>query len=269
MNSDQPTSSNRIPTGFRDLDTLTGGGLRPGGLTVIASRPSMGRTTLLSDICRHVSIFNGLPAAVWTLEEGRDEFVSRLLSATSNVSRTRMRDGAMTDDEWDRLNKRTAYVTGAPLFIDAPPSITVAELADKATDLVAEHDVRLIAIDGIQDIRPEKRSDLREREVGDIVRDLTALARELQVPVLATSHLNRGAEQRVDRRPALDDLRESGTITYAAELIILLHRPDFYDKDSPRCGEADLIAAKHRYGPTATIVTAFQGHYGRFVDMAD
>lgn len=262
------TPANHVPTGFADLDALTGGGLRPGALTVIASRPGIGRTTFLSDICRHTAIANGTPAVAWTLEEQREDFTARLMAAEASVRLTGLRSGNLTEDEWTRFAKRTPEVTAAPLYIDAPASITAADLADTATRLVTEYGVRLIAIDGIQDIRPSKRSDLREREVGDVVRDLKTLARELQVPVLATSHLNRGAEQRIDRRPAIDDLRESGAITYAADLIILLHRDDAYERDTPRAGEADLIVAKHRHGPTGVVVVAFQGHYGRFVDMA-
>lgn len=257
-----------IPTGFSDLDALTGGGLRPGTLTVIASRPDIGRTTLLSDVCRHTAIASGTPSGVWTLEEQRDDFTARLMAAEARVRLIGVRSGNLANDEWERLAKRTPEVSQAPLYINTPASITAADLAEKATRLVTDHDVRLIAIDGIQDVRPAKRNDLREREVGDVVRDLKTLARELNVPILATSHLNRGAEQRIDRRPALDDLRESGAITYAADLIVLLHREDAYDRESPRAGEADLIVAKHRHGPTGVVVVAFQGHYGRFVDMA-
>jgi replicative DNA helicase len=164
---------------------------------------------------------------------------------------------------------RTApKIAQAPLYINAPPSLTMATLRDETADLVAEHGVRLLAVDGIQDIRPERRSDLREREVGDIVRDLKTLARELDISVVATSHLNRGPEQRWDKVPMLDDLRESGAITFVADAIILVHRDDAYQKESPRAGEADFIVAKHRNGPQATVTAAFQGHYGRFVDMA-
>lgn len=256
-----------IPTGFKDLDRLTSGGLRPGTLTVIASRPGMGRTTLLSDICRHNAIAHRQPTAVWTTEDTRDDFSIRLLSAEARVSGYRLRAASMDDASWERAARAMSAVTGAPLYLGTPAAITTAELAEQATKLVREKDVLLLAVDGIQDIRPEKRSDLREREVGDVVRDLKTLARELQVPVAATSHLNRSPEQRIDKRPRLDDLRESGAITFAADLIVLLYREDAYDKESPRAGEADLIVAKHRHGPTATITVAFQGHYGRFVDM--
>jgi replicative DNA helicase len=258
---------NAQPTGIRDLDTRLGGGLRRGALTVIASRPGMGRTTLLSDIVRHTVMARSEAAAVWTLEESRDDFTLRWLSAEARVALHHMRAGAMTHDEWERLAKRVPDVAAAPLYISAPASLTAAELSAQAATLVTEHKIRLLAIDGIQDIRPEKRSDLREREVGDVVRDLKTLARELDIPVLATSHLNRGPEGRIGHRPQLDDLRESGAVTYAADLIVFLHREDYYELESPRAGEADLYIAKHRHGPTGRITIAYQAHYGRFVDL--
>jgi replicative DNA helicase len=146
--------------------------------------------------------------------------------------------------------------------------MTLDDLAELAAAEVADHGVRLIALDGIQEVIPDKRSDLREREVGDVVRGLKTLARDLDVAVLTTSHLNRGPEQRPDFRPKLDDLRESGAVTFAADTIVLLYREDAYDRESPRAGEADLIAAMHRQGPTATLAVAFQAHYDRFVDIA-
>ncbi|MGW0608709.1 replicative DNA helicase [Streptomyces sp. NPDC002640] len=256
-----------LETGFTDLDALTSG-LEPGTLTVVASRPSMGRTTLLSDISRHNAVKMDVPTLVFTLEETQIDFTNRILAAQGRIARHHMRSGTMDEDAWTRLARIMPTVVAAPLYVQAPPRIDMVTLRIKATELVEQHSVKLIAVDGIQDIRPWQRSDLREREVGDIVRDLKAMARELNVAVVATSHLNRGAEQRWDKKPQLDDLRESGAITFAADTIILLHRDDYYEKESPRAGEADFIVAKHRHGPTATIAVAFQGHYGRFVDMA-
>ena len=257
-----------IPTGFEELDALMAGGLRPGSLTVIASRPGMGRTTLMSDILRRSAIHAGRPVAAWTVEESGNEFTNRLLGAEARVARHLLRAGTLDDDAWTRIAKVIPQIKDAPLYLATPAFLTMAEFAEEAAELVRVQGVRLIAVDGIQDIRPEKRNDLREREVGDVVRDLKTLARQLQVPVVATSHLNRGPEQRTDKRPRLDDLRESGAITFAADLLILLHREDYYERESPRAGEADLIVAKHRSGPTATLTVGFQGHYGRFVDIA-
>ncbi|TDD54550.1 hypothetical protein E1286_04995 [Nonomuraea terrae] len=257
----------RISTGFAHLDALTSGGLPPGTLTVIASRPGMGRTTLLYDICRHNAIRHHLATGLWTLEETTEDVATRFLSAETGVPRHAIQAGTLDEEGWQRIGKRMQAIQDAPMIVDAPPSLTAAEIASKATELVAEHGVRLIAIDGIQDIRPEKRNDLREREVGDVVRDLKTLARELQVPIVATSHLNRSPEYRLDKRPRLDDLRESGAITFAADLIVMVHREDYYDPESHRVGEADLILAKHRYGHTAMLTVGFQGHYSRFLDL--
>lgn len=263
----QPNSLRGISTGFTDLDSATGGHIG-GRLTVIASRPGMGRTTLLTDFCRHAAIKLQVPTAAYTLEESRAHFITRIKSAEGRVPRHYLHAGTMREEDWTRLARVTPVIAAAPLWIKSPASLTMRQLEDEVTELVQERGVRLVAVDGIQDIRPEKRSDLREREVGDIVRDLKTLARQLNVPIVATSHLNRSPEQRWDKKPKLDDLRESGAITFAADVLIMLHREDAYDLESPRAGEADLILAKHRNGPTATVTVAFQGHYGRFVDMA-
>jgi replicative DNA helicase len=263
-------SGNRLTglgTGFRDLDYLTRG-LEPGSLTVIASRPAMGRTTFLSDICRHNAIKNGIPTLVFTLEENRHSFTRRVAAAEARIAIHHMRAGTMTEDDWKRLARRMPDVTAAPLYIRDTPRADMRLIQLEAAEMIDKRDVRLVAIDGVQDIRPEKRSDLREREVGDVVRDLKTMARELNIPVIVTSHLNRAPESRPDRVPRLDDLRESGAITFASDTLIMLHREDAYVQDSPRAGEADLIVAKHRHGPAANVLVAFQGHYGRFVDFA-
>ncbi|MFF3932898.1 DnaB-like helicase C-terminal domain-containing protein [Streptomyces hirsutus] len=253
------------PTGFPHLDAFTGG-LEPGTLTVIASRPGIGRTTLLTDICRRNAITDASPVLVFTLEESQEAFVMRVLSAEARVARHYLRSGRMADEDWKRLAKTLPLVSSAPLFVEAPASTDMKTVREIASRMVEKHGVVLVAIDGIQDVRPEKRSDLREREVGDVVRDIKTLARELSVPVVATSHLNRGPENRFGRKPELDDLRESGAITFAADTLLLLHRPDAHDKlDRP--GEADVWLAKHRQGPTGVVTLVFMGHYGRFAHL--
>ncbi|KAF0646277.1 MULTISPECIES: replicative DNA helicase [Streptomyces] len=254
-----------IATGFEGLDAV--GILHPGSLTIIASRPQVGRTTLMSDFCRAAAIKNNLPTAVFSLEEDQTRFFTRLLSAEARVARHHIHCGVMTDEDWTRLARRMPEVVGAPLILSVPARLTMAELSERCHKLAGEHGLRLIAIDGLQAIKPHRYSDLREREVGDVARGLKTLARELDIPVVVTSHLNRSAETRYNRVPMLDDLRESGAVTYEADTIILLHREDAYEKDSPRAGEADLIVAKNRQGPTFTETIAFQGHYGRFVRM--
>ncbi|MFE5484095.1 replicative DNA helicase [Streptomyces sp. NPDC056527] len=256
-----------LSTGFTDLDALTGG-LMPGTLTVIAARPSMGRSTLLLNLCTHAAVKNSVPTLHVSLEHSVSETTLRVKSAEARVALHHMRSGLMTDDDWTRLAKVIPQIAENPLYFWSPARMNASQLTDRAREEVGKRQIGLIAIDGIQDIRPMKRSDLREREVGDVVRDLKSLARELNIPLVCTSHLNRGAETRADRVPMLDDLRESGAITYAADTIILLHRPDHYDLASERAGEADFIVAKHRDGPTARITVAFQGHYSRFVQFA-
>lgn len=271
--TDQPEMPHGVPTGFSELDSLTGG-MHPGTLTVLASRPAVGRSTLLLDFCRKAAIPGlhtpgpNIPVLHISLEDGTSETVQRIMSAESRVALHHLRSGTLTPEDITRLERRMPTVANAPLYLWTPPRVTTAQIAAKASRYVEDNNVQLLAIDGIQDIRPEKRNELREREVGDVVRDLKALARELDIPIVATSHLNRAPEQRHDRVPMLDDLRESGAITFAADTILLLHRPDAYEKESPRAGEADFLVVKHRQGPTATITVAFQGHYSRFVEFA-
>jgi replicative DNA helicase len=257
-----------LPTGIAELDALTLG-LQPGSLTVLASRPGMGRTALLASICRHNAVTGGVPTLAYTLEEAREAWGMRMLAAQCLVPIRRLQDGTLTDVDRERLASEGPAVASAPLHVHSPASIDMARLAAQAAEMVAESRVRLIAVDGIQDVRPEKRSDLREREVGDVARDLKTLARELNVPVVATSHLNRSPEMRIDKTPRLDDLRESGAITFAADTIVFLHRPDYYEPEGSRTGEADLVVGKHRAGRTAVVTVVAQLHYGgRFVGMA-
>jgi replicative DNA helicase len=253
-----------VATGFEELDALTAGGLRSETLTVIASRPGMGRTTFMADILRRCAIHGGRAVAVWTMEESGYEFTSRLLSAEARVARSSLQSGLLDEEGRTRAAEALSRIREAPLYLATPEFITIAELAEEARVLVQAHGVKVIAVDGIQGIRPQKRNDPRERE--DVVQGLKTIARRLKVPVIATSHLNRSPEQRIDKVPHPDDLSDS--ITYGADLLILPHREDNYDRESSRAGEADLILAKYRHGPLGTLTVAFQGHYGRFVDLA-
>ncbi|MFI1801050.1 replicative DNA helicase [Streptomyces sp. NPDC020379] len=257
-----------LPTGFTDLDSLTNG-LQPGHLTVIAARPAMGKSTLALDFLRAAAIRHGLPVALFTLEASRDEVATRLLAAEARVSVHRMRSGTMEDDDWARLARRMPDVSAAPLYIQDGAYANLVDLRAQCRRLRAQQDVRLIVVDALHLLTYGTRPFAsRYEEISEISRCLKLLAKELQVPVVAISQLNRGPEQRVDKRPLVSDLRDSGALEDNADLIILLHREDAYEKESPRAGEADLIVAKHRNGPTATITVAFQGHYARFVDMA-
>ncbi|GAB3276805.1 hypothetical protein GCM10027589_02530 [Actinocorallia lasiicapitis] len=225
-------------------------------------------STLALDFVRAASIKHGLTSAFFSLEMGRNEITMRLLSAEARVALHAMRSGTMNDDDWTRLARRMSEVAEAPLFIDDSPNMSMMEIRAKCRRLKQQHDLRLVVIDYLQLMTSGKRVESRQVEVSEFSRNLKLLAKELHVPVIALSQLNRGPEQRTDKRPMVSDLRESGSIEQDADMVILLHREDAYEKESPRAGEADLIVAKHRNGPTATVTVAFQGHYSRFVDMA-
>ncbi|NYV73085.1 replicative DNA helicase [Streptomyces sp. UH6] len=258
-----------VPTGFTDFDALTNG-LHPGQMVVIAARPAMGKSTLALDFARAASIKHQLPSVIFSLEMGRNEIAMRLLSAEARVALHHMRSGTMTDDDWTRLARRMPDVSAAPLYIDDSPNLSMMEIRAKCRRLKQRNDLKLVVIDYLQLMQSggSKRAESRQQEVSDMSRNLKLLAKELEIPVIALSQLNRGPEQRTDKKPMVSDLRESGSIEQDADMVILLHREDAYEKESPRAGEADLIVAKHRNGPTATITVAFQGHYSRFVDMA-
>ncbi|MFG2284012.1 replicative DNA helicase [Streptomyces asoensis] len=258
-----------VPTGFTDLDSLTAG-LQPGQMIVIAARPAVGKSTLALDFARACSIKHGLPSQFFSLEMSRDELAMRMASAEAKVALHHMRSGNMTEDDWARLARRMPDISAAPLFIDDSPNITLNHIRSRARKRKAKSGLSLIVVDYIQlmESGTSRHADNRQQQVSDISRGLKLLAKELEVPVIALSQLNRESEKRSDKKPVISDLRESGAIEQDADVVILLHREDVYEKESVRAGEADLIVAKHRNGPTAVISVAFQGHYCRFVDMA-
>lgn len=255
-----------VPTGFIELDELTNG-LHPGQMIIVAARPGIGKSTLGLDFARAASIKHGLCSAFFSLEMTKSEIVMRLLSAEAQVALNHIRKGDMNDDDWDRIARKTGQVSSAPLFVDDSPSLTIMEIRSKARRLKQRHDLKLIIIDYLQLMSSGKRVESRQIEVSEFSRQIKLLAKELDVPVVALSQLNRGVEGRADKKPLLADLRESGSLEQDADVVILLHRDDAYNRDSDRKGEADFIIAKHRNGPTDTLSVAFQGHYSRFVDM--
>lgn len=257
-----------VPTGFSGLDEVTHG-LHAGQLVIVAARPAIGKSTLGLDLARSASIKHGLTSAIFSLEMSRNEIVMRLLSAEAQVSLGNMRAGTLSEAEWQRLATKVGQVNEAPLFIDDSPNMTMMEIRAKARRLKQRFDLKLLVLDYMQLMSSGRKVESRQVEVSEFSRSLKLLAKELEIPVVAISQLNRGPEQRQDKRPMLSDLRESGSLEQDADMVILLHREDIYDRESPRAGEADFILAKHRNGPTATVVTAFQGHYSRFVDMAN
>jgi replicative DNA helicase len=256
-----------VPTGFAELDTLTNG-LHPGQLILIAARPALGKSTLALDFARAAAITNDMPAIFFSLEMGRSEIAMRLLSAESNIFLQKLRKGDVRSEDWTTLASTRGRIADAPLYIDDSPNMTLVEIRAKCRRLKQTAGLKLVVIDYLQLMTSGKRVESRQQEVSEFSRALKLLAKELQVPVIALSQLNRGPEQRVDKKPALSDLRESGSLEQDADMVILLHRESAYEKESSRPGEADLIIAKHRNGPTGTVTVAFQGAFSRFADMA-
>lgn len=255
-----------VPTGFADLDELTNG-LHPGQMIIVAARPGVGKSTLGLDLARAASIQHGLCSAFFSLEMTKTEIVMRLISAEAQVPLHDIRKGHMSDESWARIARKTADVSSAPLFIDDSPNLTMMEIRAKARRLKQRNDLKLVIVDYMQLLSSGKRVESRQLEVSEFSRQMKLLAKELDVPVIALSQLNRGPEQRTDKKPMLSDLRESGSLEQDADMVILLHREDMYNNASERSGEADFIVAKHRNGQTRTVTVAFQGHYSRFVDM--
>nr|WP_253844324.1 replicative DNA helicase [Actinosynnema pretiosum] len=225
-------------------------------------------STLGLDFARSCSVKHGLTSAIFSLEMSRTEIVMRMLSAEARIRLGDMRGGTMSDDDWTRLARRMSEISEAPLFVDDSPNLTMMEIRAKARRLKQRHDLRLVVVDYLQLMSSGKKTESRQQEVSEFSRNLKLIAKELEVPVIAISQLNRGPEQRTDKKPQLSDLRESGSLEQDADMVILINRPDAWERDDPRAGEADLIIAKHRAGPTATITVAHQLHYSRFTDLA-
>ncbi|MFF2502147.1 replicative DNA helicase [Streptomyces sp. NPDC058067] len=258
-----------LKTGFTDFDSLTGG-LQPGQFVLIAARPAMGKSVLGGDFARYTAIRNDIPTVFFSLEMGRKELEKRFLSAHATYPLHWMKSkGPIDDAKVMDLIEAGKDMQASPLFIVADTGITLAKIRSHCRRVQRQGGLGLVVIDYLQLMGGEStgKNDNRQQEVSRISRGLKTLAMDLGVPVVALSQLNRGPEQRQDKRPMVSDLRESGSLEQDADIVILLHREDAYDKESPRAGEADLIVAKHRNGPTATITVAFQGHYARFIDM--
>lgn len=262
------TDEQVVPTGFRDLDDLLGGGLRGGQLVIVAARPGIGKSTIALDAMRSCSVRRGWPSLMFSLEMSRTEITHRVMSAEAKVPLADMRSGRMSDSDWVRLARRVGEIEAAPLHIDDSANLTLPQIQAKARMMHARHGLRLLVVDYLQLATTGAREESRQAEVSTISRSLKLLAKELDVPVIAVSQLNRGPEQRHDKRPMLADLRESGSLEQDADIVMLLHRPDAAERDDPRAGEADVIVAKHRAGPTGTVTLAHQLHYSRFADLA-
>jgi replicative DNA helicase len=248
-----------VPTGFAELDDLTNG-LHPGQLIILAARPALGKSTLGLDFARAAAIKNDLPTIIFSLEMGRSEIAMRLQN---------MRKGTVHANDWTTIAATRGRINDAPLYIDDSPNMTLVEIRAKCRRLSQRAGgLSMVIVDYLQLMTSGKKVESRQQEVSEFSRALKLLAKELQVPIVALAQLNRGPEQRADKKPALSDLRESGSLEQDADIVILLHREAAYERDHPRAGEADLIVAKHRNGATDEIAVAFQGQYSRFADMA-
>ncbi|MDO5077572.1 replicative DNA helicase [Corynebacterium sp.] len=256
-----------IPTGFADLDHLTNG-FHGGQMIIVAARPGVGKSTIALDFMRACSIKQRKTSVIFSLEMSKVEIMFRLLSAESSVKLSDMRGGRMTDEDWAILANKAGEIEDAPLYIDDSPNLTMMEIRSKARRLKQQHDLSMIVVDYLQLMSSGKRVESRQQEVSEFSRQLKLLAKELDVPLVAISQLNRGPESRTDKKPQVADLRESGSLEQDADIVMLLYRPDSQDQDSERLGEADIIVAKHRGGPIGTIPVAHQLHYSRFVDIA-
>ncbi|MFM1784145.1 MAG: replicative helicase [Actinomycetota bacterium] len=255
-----------IPTGFNELDSYTHG-LHPGQLVIIAARPAVGKSTFALDIARNAAVKHNQATIFFSLEMGRSEIAMRMLSAESSIYLQSMRKGTVSEADWAKIAAVKGRINDAPLYIDDSPNMSLVEIRAKCRRLAQQVDLKLVVIDYIQLMSSGKKVESRQQEVSEFSRALKLLAKELGIPVVALSQLNRNTEQSKDKRPELSHLRESGSLEQDADVVVLLHREGIYEKDHPRAGEADLILAKQRNGPTGTVVVAFHGQYSRFVNM--
>lgn len=259
-----------VPTGFIDLDEKTAGFQRS-DLVIIAGRPSMGKTAFALNIAQYASMYAEprCPVAVFSLEMSKEQLVTRLLCSEARVDASRLRTGHLLEGEWEKVMHGAEKLFEAQLFIDDTPAISVLEMRAKARRLKAEHDIGMIVVDYLQLMRGGGAQESRQQEISEISRSLKALAKELSVPVVALSQLNRGLESRTDKRPMMSDLRESGAIEQDADVIMFVYRDEVYNKDNPDVrGKAEIIIGKQRNGPIGTVNLTFLGEFTRFENHA-
>ena len=256
-----------IPSGFIDLDHMTNGWQRS-DLIILAARPPMGKTALCLNMAANAAIDYHYPVAIFSLEMSKEQLVMRMLAAAARIDQKRLRTGQLNPDEWGAFLQKIGPLTSAPIYIDDTPAITIRELRAKARRLQSrEGDLGLILVDYLQLMGGSGNSENRQQEVSEISRSLKALARELNVPIIALSQLSRTVEQTKDKRPQLSHLRESGSLEQDADIVLFIHREEYYNEDTDRRGIADVIIAKHRNGPTGTVELAFQNELTRFDNL--
>ncbi len=265
--SQQSGTVTGIPTGFLDLDYRTAG-LQPSDLILVAARPSMGKTAFVLNIAQYVAFHENMCTAIFSLEMSKEQLVNRLFSLEARVDAQALRTGNLSDADWAKLTEGAGIIGDSELIIDDTPGISISEMRSKCRKYKLEHDLKLIIIDYLQLMSGSGRSsDSRQQEISDISRSLKALARELNVPVIALSQLSRAVEQRPDHRPMLSDLRESGAIEQDADVVMFIYRDDYYNKDTELKGISEIIIAKQRNGPIGTVNLAWLPEYTKFANL--
>ena len=255
-----------VPTGFYDFDMRTSG-LNPSDLVLIAARPSMGKTSFAINIAQNAAVRYQVPVAIFSLEMSKEQLVQRMLSSEANIELQKIRTGDLTEEDWIKLVQAATPLSQAPIFIDDTPAVSSMEIRSKARRLKLEHNLGLIVIDYLQLMSGRGRFESRQQEVSEISRSLKALARELNIPVVALSQLSRGPEARQDHRPMLSDLRESGAIEQDADVVVFLYRDEYYNPDTEKKNIAEAIIAKQRNGPTGTVELVWLGQYTKFASL--
>jgi replicative DNA helicase len=269
-NRDNPSEVTGVPTGYSDLDSKTSG-LQPGDLIIVAGRPSMGKTAFSLNIAENVALDSNLPVAVFSMEMGATQLVMRMLGSVGRLDQHKLRTGRITDDDWPRLTHALGSLNEAKLFIDESPGLTAMEVRARARRLARQCEggqLGLIVLDYLQLMSGNGRGENRATEISDISRSLKSLAKELHVPVIALSQLNRSLEQRPNKRPVMSDLRESGAIEQDADVILFIYRDEVYNPDTPDKGKAEIIIGKQRNGPIGMVPLTFLGEYTRFENFA-
>jgi replicative DNA helicase len=256
-----------IPTGYQDFDRITAG-LQPSDLIIVAGRPAMGKTTFAMNIAEHAAIKHGKSVAVFSMEMASLQLVMRMFSSVGQIDQNRIRTGTLDDMDWPKLTSAMNLLHKSKIFIDDTPALSPSELRARARRLKREHDIDMIVVDYLQLMSVPDNRENRATEIAEISRSLKTIAKELNVPVIALSQLNRALEQRPNKRPLMADLRESGAIEQDADLIVFIYRDEVYNKETGEKGKAEIIIGKHRNGSTGTVFLAFQGPWLRFVNLA-
>jgi replicative DNA helicase len=256
-----------VSTGFKQLDEMTSG-LQPGDLIIVAGRPSMGKTTLAVNMAENAALGSNKSVAIFSMEMSAESLTLRMISSLGRINQSNLRSGRLQEEDWPRIDSAMTQLGAANIFVDETPGLSPTEIRARARRLKRERGLDLVVVDYLQLMQVPGNKENRATEISEISRSLKALAKELKIPVIALSQLNRGVEQRVDKKPVMSDLRESGSIEQDSDLILLIFREDFYEPNTTRKGIADIIIAKHRNGPTGEVQLTFLGQYTKFENYA-